>query len=267
MLLENGQGEATRCADNGLQQNDLRQDSDDDVGSEHDEEHEFYKSKTIRVAHINLYLELPGEPQPELIQAFPAIFIDISQAKFTPTDLDPEKQASFIFQNNVKDQVGNPLGYEYRLRLADVIKHLKRQGYSLENVYVSYYSQIFSAFVNCNLDPIPNTIWLSEDDLQDMNGVKSLRLKFTRGIQRQFKDEDQESNTETLSANAVNEETGRRSGRTREQHVNNIEQKQKTKERTVGYVIEKVQQWRRLYNGFYDENHTHKRMSLEEAAD
>lgn len=43
--------------------------------------------------------------------------------------------------------------------------------------------------------------------------------------------------------------------------------KQKTKERTVGYVIEKVQQWRRLYNGFYDENHTHKRMSLEEAAD
>jgi len=24
------------------------------------------------------------------------------------------------------------------------------------------------------------------------------------------------------------------------------------KERTIGYVIEKVAQWRRLYNGYYD---------------
>jgi hypothetical protein len=31
----------------------------------------------------------------------------------------------------------------------------------------------------------------------------------------------------------------------------------KTKERTVGYVIEKVAQWRRLYNGTYDQNFNH----------
>jgi len=56
-----------------------RNDEDDEFdGSEHDEEFDFYKSKTIRVSHINLFLELPGEPQHELIQAFPAIFIDIS---------------------------------------------------------------------------------------------------------------------------------------------------------------------------------------------
>ena len=41
----------------------------------------------------------------------------------------------------------------------------------------------------------------------------------------------------------------------------------KTKERTVGYVIEKVAQWRRLYNGFYDSNFNHHRMSLEKAAE
>lgn len=40
----------------------------------------------------------------------------------------------------------------------------------------------------------------------------------------------------------------------------------KTKERTVGYVIEKVAQWRRLYNGTYDQNFNHQRMSLEAAA-
>ena len=41
----------------------------------------------------------------------------------------------------------------------------------------------------------------------------------------------------------------------------------KTKERTVGYVIEKVAQWRRLYNGFYDSNFNHHRLSLEQAAE
>jgi hypothetical protein len=35
----------------------------------------------------------------------------------------------------------------------------------------------------------------------------------------------------------------------------------------VGYVVEKVAHWRRLYNGYYDGNFKHHRMSLEEAAD
>jgi hypothetical protein len=39
------------------------------------------------------------------------------------------------------------------------------------------------------------------------------------------------------------------------------------RERNIGYVIEKVTQWRRLYNGYYDENFNHFRMSLEKAAE
>ena len=38
---------------------------------------------------------------------------------------------------------------------------------------------------------------------------------------------------------------------------------QRNKERSIGFIIEKVTQWRKLYNGFYDENHELKRMSLE----
>ena len=34
-------------------------------------------------------------------------------------------------------------------------------------------------------------------------------------------------------------------------------EKPKTKERTVAYVIEKVTQWRRLYNGYYDKDFNH----------
>ena len=38
---------------------------------------------------------------------------------------------------------------------------------------------------------------------------------------------------------------------------------QRNKERSIGFIIEKVTQWRKLYNGFLDENQEIKRMSLE----
>lgn len=41
---------------------------------------------------------------------------------------------------------------------------------------------------------------------------------------------------------------------------------QRNKERSIGYIIEKVSQWRKLYNGYYDEDQNLIRLSLEEAA-
>jgi len=41
---------------------------------------------------------------------------------------------------------------------------------------------------------------------------------------------------------------------------------QRNKERSIGFIIEKVTQWRKLYNGYYDEKQELKRMSLEDAA-
>ena len=40
----------------------------------------------------------------------------------------------------------------------------------------------------------------------------------------------------------------------------------RTKERKIGQVIEKVSTWRRLYNGYYDENKKFIKYSLEDAA-
>lgn len=64
-----------------------------------------------------------------------------------------------------------------RLRLYDVIKYLKRQGYAIENTLVSYYSSIFSAYINCNLDPVSKNVLLAEDDLELIDNTLSLRLK------------------------------------------------------------------------------------------
>lgn len=73
-----------------------------------------------------------------------------------------------------------------RLRLFDVILFLKKQGFPLENTYISYYSSVFLAYVNCNLDPISKTIWLTDDDLEQIDSSQSLRLKFQKGLCRQF---------------------------------------------------------------------------------
>lgn len=41
----------------------------------------------------------------------------------------------------------------------------------------------------------------------------------------------------------------------------------RSKERKIGYIIEKVYLWRKLYNGFTDENGKFIKLTLEEAAE
>jgi hypothetical protein len=48
-------------------------------------------------------------------------------------------------------------------------------------------------------------------------------------------------------------------------HIN--EKAKRSKERKIGYIIEKVFLWRKLYNGFVDESGNYVKLTLEEAAD
>ena len=57
---------------------------------------------------------------------------------------------------------------EYECTLSDVVVYLKRCGYPLENCFVSFFSPIFSAYINCGLDPLPNTIKITKEDLVEI---------------------------------------------------------------------------------------------------
>lgn len=170
------------------------------------------------------------------------------------------------------------------MRLYDVVLFLKKQGYALENTYISYYSSVFSAYVNCNLDPVSKTIWLTQEDLELIDGKHALRLKFQKGLCRQFTENEDEgvqeveiSDSECKSidvggdaeSNSNDERVKRtRAGVAASDHdtlikgyaglrkINHQDEHHvavsKMKERTIGYIIEKVAQWRRLYNGYYD---------------
>lgn len=66
-----------------------------------------------------------------------------------------------------------------KLKLNDVIMHLKKEGYPIEEgTLISFYSNLFSAFVNCNSDPLSDYIQLSEEDLEVIDNAYSLRIKF-----------------------------------------------------------------------------------------
>jgi hypothetical protein len=99
--------------------------------------------------------------------------VNISILKNTIKQQDEKPDASAVLPNS-----GSKTNDDMRLRLHDVIVFLKKQGYALENTFISFYSSIFSAYVNCNLDPVSKTIWLTDEDLEIIDGQLSLRLKF-----------------------------------------------------------------------------------------
>jgi hypothetical protein len=108
----------------------------------------------------------------------------------TPNALNADGTPNRVLTNNQSEKEAGDSGNTpvqrptMRLRLCDVIVFLKKQGYPLEATLVSYYSAVFSAFINCNSDPISKKVWLTEDDLELFDDVLSLRLKFIRSISR-----------------------------------------------------------------------------------
>lgn len=54
---------------------------------------------------------------------------------------------------------------DYECTLSDVISYLKRCGYPLENCFIAFFSPVFSAYINCGLDPLPNSIKITSEDL------------------------------------------------------------------------------------------------------
>ena len=90
----------------------------------------------------------------------------------------PQNSSSSPFLKDSKDQF---------LKLSEIIVFLKRQGYPLEGTNVSYYSSIFSAFVNCDIDPVGDFVHIREQDLELIDNTQSLRLRFDKADQPNFK--------------------------------------------------------------------------------
>ncbi len=75
------------------------------------------------------------------------------------------KQGDKLNVGEIKPENLNEASIDYEAKLSDVIVFLKKSGYPLENCFVAMYSPIFSAYVNCGLDPLPQSIKITKEDL------------------------------------------------------------------------------------------------------
>ena len=140
-------------------------------------EDNFLDKRPKESKKLNLFLQLPDEQFGEVIRDFEATFYDIAEQSLEqPQDIKTDLAMS----------AGETRRPVMRLRLTDVIRYLKKLGYKLDNCLVSYFSSIFSAYVNCNLDPSSHSIFLTEQDLEIIDNKVALRLKIAKGPRREY---------------------------------------------------------------------------------
>jgi hypothetical protein len=189
--------------------------------------------------NVELELILPTEEK-ELVPEYEARFIDRNyQAKQNSdgSDADPSKPESLAGATS-----------EYECNLADIVVFLKKCGYPLENCFVSFQSPVFSAYINCGLDPLPQSIKLTKEDFAvTAKGEANyrLQLKFIWGIRSEYKGEDDALATQPeIEQESIGAGTGRSKRVAAAVAPVNSSQTDKenkrTKERTIGYIIEKV---------------------------
>lgn len=125
--------------------------------------------------------------------------------------------------------------------LQSIVNQLKQCGYPLENSIVSYYSPEIKAFLHCGFDPLPRHSYIPSNDYKL---TKKVQVKFKDGFKSEYADDNDATANDPKDVAA----------------------NKRTKERKIGFIIEKVSLWRKLYNGIQDGNGKTIRYSLEEAA-
>ncbi|CAD8099390.1 unnamed protein product [Paramecium sonneborni] len=138
---------------------------------------------------------------------------------------------------------------------------LKEMGIQLEGRTICYYSFDCDMYINCGLDPVHYSYVMPIHEIKQTN---QLRIKCIQtGISLIHLVMSEEMNEKV---NKMKEQEGNEQQQ-QQQHQGQENQKQcrRTKERRIGYIIEKVAKWREYYNGITIDGES-KRFTLEEAA-
>lgn len=130
------------------------------------------------------------------------------------------------------------------LLLSPIIAQLKSSRLQIEKAMVSCLGTEENLYVYIGNDPLPSTAAVPAAYVHNgkVSGIQ-LTLKFRY-----------QGKPETSSTAQMEDDVPGRGGSRR------------TKERKIGYIIEKVARWRNLYNGVVNSKGEHVRMTLEEAA-
>lgn len=182
---------------------------------------------------------------------------------FTEIEIVPEVKVpiSIEGENDVDNNNNNNLKKEIiQIKLSDLCNSLRLLGYPVTGSMINLYIKDVEDYVFFGADPIDSNVYIDSEQIDFsclriklINYLDEKLLKRTReGKEGDDDDEGNQSDYEGEDDVNINEE-----GKKKEK---------RTKERKIGFIIEKVNAWRKLYNGFYDDKGVHVRYSLDQAA-
>ena len=155
----------------------------------------------------------------------------------------------------------------FKIRLYDLCNSLKILGYPMGGSMINIYLNEASDYVFYGPEPIDHNICINSSELGKGNLIKIkiinyLDKKMLNVNNKTDEIKELDENDEESELNESNKGNGS------ENTVQNFfESEARRRERRIGYIIEKVHAWRKLYNGFYNENGEHTRYSLDTAAE
>ena len=130
-----------------------------------------------------------------------------------------------------------------KIFMKNIINKLRYLGYPTVGALFSIYINTAEDYVYLGSDPIDPNLYIDQS-LVDFENLKIkivsyLEDKLVKKTEKQLFDKKE---------------------------INKNQKDKRTKERKIEFIVEKVNAWRRLYNGFYNENGEYTRYSLDQAA-
>jgi len=126
--------------------------------------------------------------------------------------------------------------------LESLVNQLKIKGYYLDGAAIAYYSTLYQIYICCATDPVPRSCTIPAAEFENLQNGIIIRAKLATFMQ------DNGNNSSS-------------------QNVSEPKEGKRPKERKISFVISKVLEWRKLYQGIIDDNGQIVRYSLEEAAE
>ena len=158
-------------------------------------------------------------------------------------DINNNTSISSFLEEEIIPNLEINITSDKKIFMKDIISKLKYLGYPTTGGLFSVYIKSAEEYVYMGSEPIDPNLFLDES-LVDFDNIKIklvsyLEDKLIKKTEKQLFDKKENSKT--------------------------IRDK-RTKERKIEFIVEKVNAWRRLYNGFYNENGEYTRYSLDQAA-
>lgn len=155
-----------------------------------------------------------------------------------------------FYENEIVPGLEVPTNSDGKIPLQTIIMKLKQCGYPLCGALISVFIKDAHEYMLIGSDPIDKNIFLD----QELFSSKLVKIRAVCYIE------------EKLIGKNVNLYSSGALRLSRSSSGLDKKKSKRTKERKIGYIIEKVNTWRKLYNGFYDENSMFSKYSLDEAA-